>query len=245
MGDAASRGDGDRGDGTRHGDGPHPALVRTLMALTLVSGVVDAVSYLGLGRVFTANMTGNVVVLGFAAAGAAGFSIPASLTSLGAFLVGALCAGLVGRRIARRGRLLLLAMATEVALVGVAATVAALAATVAAGAGRYAVISILAFAMGVRNATVRRMAVPDMTTTVLTMTLTGLAADSRLAGGTGQGTARRGFAVAAMLIGAIAGAALYLHLGAGLPLAVAAVAAAAAGVAFRLSSAPALLNAAR
>jgi uncharacterized membrane protein YoaK (UPF0700 family) len=90
------------------------------MVLTLLSGVVDAVSYLGLGRVFTANMTGNVVVLGFAAAGAPGFSIPASLTSLGAFLVGALCAGLAGRRIARRGRLLLLAMVTEAVLVGVA-----------------------------------------------------------------------------------------------------------------------------
>ncbi|HLQ54765.1 MAG TPA: YoaK family protein [Streptosporangiaceae bacterium] len=220
-------------------------LLRTLMLLTLISGLVDAVSYLGLGRVFTANMTGNVVVLGFAAAGAPGFSIPASLTSLGAFLIGALCAGMAARRIARRGRLLLLAMATEAILSGSAATVAFLASTVASGPDRYVVIGVLAFAMGVRNATVRRMAVPDMTTTVLTMTLTGLAADSKLAGGTGAGTARRASAVAAMLIGAIAGAALYLHLGAGLPLAVAAVAAAGAATAFRLSSAPGLLDAAR
>jgi uncharacterized membrane protein YoaK (UPF0700 family) len=242
MDDAAG---GSQRGGSQRGDGPHPALLRTLMVLTLLSGVVDAVSYLGLGRVFTANMTGNVVVLGFAAAGAPGFSIPASLTSLGAFLVGALSAGLAGRRIARRGRLLMLAMVTEAVLVGIAAAVAATAATVAAGAGRYAVIAVLAFAMGVRNATVRRMAVPDMTTTVLTMTLTGLAADSRLAGGTGQGTARRAAAVVAMLIGAVAGAALYLHLGAGLPLAIAALAAASAAVAFRLSPAPALLDAAR
>ncbi len=220
-------------------------LLRTLMLLTLISGLVDAVSYLGLGRVFTANMTGNVVVLGFAAAGAPGFSIPASLTSLGAFLIGALCAGMAARRIARRGRLLLLAMATEAILSGSAATVAFLASTVASGPDRYVVIGVLAFAMGVRNATVRRMAVPDMTTTVLTMTLTGLAADSKLAGGTGAGTARRASAVAAMLIGAIAGAALYLHLGAGLPLAVAAVAAAGAATAFRLSSAPGLLDATR
>ncbi len=220
-------------------------LLRTLMLLTLISGLVDAVSYLGLGRVFTANMTGNVVVLGFAAAGAPGFSIPASLTSLGVFLIGALCAGMAARRIARRGRLLLLAMATEAILSGSAATVAFLASTVASGPDRYVVIGVLAFAMGVRNATVRRMAVPDMTTTVLTMTLTGLAADSKLAGGTGAGTARRASAVAAMLIGAIAGAALYLRLGAGLPLAVAAVAAAGAATAFRLSSAPGLLDAAR
>jgi hypothetical protein len=65
--------------------------------------------------------------------------------------------------------------------------------------------------------------VPDMTTTVLTMTLTGLAADSRLAGGDNKGTARRTASVAAMLAGAVAGAAMYLHTGAGLPLLVAAL----------------------
>jgi uncharacterized membrane protein YoaK (UPF0700 family) len=62
--------------------------------------------------------------------------------------------------------------------------------------------------MGVRNATVRRLAVPDLTTTVLTMTLTGLAADSRVAGGSGQGSARRIAAVLAMLCGALTGALL-------------------------------------
>lgn len=228
--------------GQAAGGSPPAALLRTLLALTLLSGLVDAVSYLGLGRVFTANMTGNVVVLGFAAAGAAGFSVPASLTSLGAFLAGALCAGLAARLIVRRGQLLILAMATEAVLGAVAATVAMLAVTVASGGSRYAVIGVLAFAMGVRNATVRRLAVPDMTTTVLTMTLTGLAADSRLAGGTGQGSARRASAVAAMLIGAFAGAALYLHVGAGLPLVIAATGAAGIAVAFRLSRAPALLD---
>ena len=71
-----------------------------------------------------------------------------------------------------------------------------------------AVIALLALAMGVRNATVRRLAVPDLTTTVLTMTLTGLAADSRLAGGSGQGSGRRIAAVLAMLSGALTGALL-------------------------------------
>src|ERR1700685_3934328 len=95
-------------------------LLQVLLALTLLSGLIDAVCYLGLGRVFTANMTGNVVVLGFAAAGAPGFSIPASLTSLGAFLAGAVCAGRAATRISARSRLLMLAMATEALLVGVA-----------------------------------------------------------------------------------------------------------------------------
>jgi uncharacterized membrane protein YoaK (UPF0700 family) len=60
-----------------------------LLILTVVTGLVDAVSYLQLGRVFVANMTGNVVFLGFAVAGAQDFSIAASLTAVAAFLVGA------------------------------------------------------------------------------------------------------------------------------------------------------------
>ena len=80
---------------------PVPQLIVSLAALTVVSGVVDAVSYLGLGHVFTANMTGNVVLVGFAAAGAPGFSVAASLTALGVFVIGA--AG--GGRIIERARL--------------------------------------------------------------------------------------------------------------------------------------------
>ncbi len=69
-----------------------------------------------------------------------------------------------------------------------------------------AVIALLAFAMGVRNATVRTFAVPDLTTTVLTLTLTGLAADLRKIGNTAAATHRRIAAATAMLIGAFAGA---------------------------------------
>jgi hypothetical protein len=67
------------------GFGPLPPL---LVVMTVVTGVVDAVSYLALGHVFVANMTGNVVFLGFALAGAGGLSVPASLVALaGALLV--------------------------------------------------------------------------------------------------------------------------------------------------------------
>ena len=52
-----------------------PLLPALLLALTAATGLIDAVSYLALGHVFTANMTGNVVFLGFAAAGAPGLSI--------------------------------------------------------------------------------------------------------------------------------------------------------------------------
>ena len=207
-------------------------LLAALMVLTLVSGLVDAVSYLGLGHVFTANMTGNVVVLGFAAAGAPGFSAPATLTSLGVFLVGAIMAGRVAGRIPGRGRLLVITMVVEAVLVGAAALAAFLAPTTAAGWGRYTVIAILALAMGMRNAAVRRLAVRDLTTTVPTQTLTGLATDSSLAGGANPRAGRRIGAVVAMLAGAAAGALMFLHVDAALPLLVSAALTGATAVAF-------------
>jgi hypothetical protein len=120
------------------------SLLSALMVLTLVSGLVDAVSYLGLGHVFTANMTGNVVVLGFAAAGAPGFSAPATLTSLGLFLVGAIIGGRFAGRFAGRSRLLVVTMIAEAVLVGGAALAAWLAGTTTGGWGRYSVIAMLA-----------------------------------------------------------------------------------------------------
>ena len=87
---------------------------------------------------------------------------------------------------------------------------------------RYALIVPLAVAMGIQNATARRLAVPDLTTTVLTLTLTGIAADSRLAGGTGGHPARRLIAVTAMFTGALLGALLVIHVDLVLPLSIAA-----------------------
>ena len=76
--------------------GPLPPL---LVAMTLVTGLVDAFSYLVLGHVFVANMTGNVVFLAFALAGASGFSILASLVALGFFILGSLLGGILGSRL--------------------------------------------------------------------------------------------------------------------------------------------------
>lgn len=198
-------------------------LVFVLLGLTVVSGLIDAVSYLGLGHVFTANMTGNVVVLGFAAAGAPGFSVPHTATSLGCFLLGAVAGGRVTRWLGGGSRRTWarLTLAAEAVLVGGAA--AAAFAAPHATATRYAVIGLTAVAMGLRNATVRKLDVPGLTTTtVLTMTLTGLAADSRAGGGSGSCSPRRSAAVVAMAAGAWLGAWLVLHHGLGIPLLVAA-----------------------
>ncbi|MFC7266614.1 YoaK family protein [Streptomyces lutosisoli] len=197
-------------------------LVAVLLGLTVVSGLIDAVSYLGLGHVFTANMTGNVVVLGFAAAGAPGFSVPHTLTSLCCFLLGAVAGGRVAVHLGSGSRRTWtrITLAAEAVLVGASAAVAF--AAPGATATTYTLISLTAFAMGLRNATVRKLGIPDLTTTVLTMTLTGLASDSRLAGGSGHRSPRRTASVVAMAVGALLGAWLVIHHGLGIPLLIAA-----------------------
>jgi uncharacterized membrane protein YoaK (UPF0700 family) len=183
------------------------ALVPLLLGMTVVSGAVDAVSILRLGHVFVANMTGNVVFLGFALARAPGFSVTASLVALGAFLVGAAVGGRVlpsSDRTATVGRTAL----AEAVLAG-AATVVALA--MSGTAAHYAMTVLLALALGAQNANVRRVAVPDLTTTVLTLTLTGLASDASTRSLRHPATRRRLGAVVGMLLGAIGGALLVLH----------------------------------
>ena len=151
-----------------------------------MTGLVDAVCYVALGHVFVANMTGNVVFVGFAAAGAPGLSLAASLTALGAFLLGALAGGRIGVRLGgHRGHHLRAAAATSLLLVLAAVVLSAAVGQPVPDAARYGLIAPLGLAMGVQNAMARRLAVPDLTTTVLTLTLTGIAADSRFAGGAG------------------------------------------------------------
>jgi uncharacterized membrane protein YoaK (UPF0700 family) len=190
--------------------------------VTVVSGINDAVSYLGLGHVFTANMTGNIVVLGFAAAAAPGFSVRATLTSIGVFLVGAVVAGAMARRIQSRRTLLLRALWIEAAFTVGAAVVAGSGPHIGSGWQRYTMIALLAFAMGIRNSMVRRLSVADVTTTVLTGTLTGLAADSMLAGGHNERAGRRVGAVVSMFGGALVGALLLRHVNAVWPLGISA-----------------------
>jgi uncharacterized membrane protein YoaK (UPF0700 family) len=239
---------------TRASDrGPDGRLPPLLVALTLVTGLVDAFSYLVLGHVFVANMTGNVVFLAFALAGTGGFSALAALVAIAGFAAGALIAGRLGRHLLPRkpspvrepspepspvrepslgrgrwsGRegLLGVTVAIQAVLLGAAVIVAALAgsplaAPLAVGP-RYALIVVLSVAMGAQNATARKLAVPDLTTTVLTLTITGVAADSPVAGATGAHAARRLISVAAMLLGALCGALLVLHVHIVFPLVIA------------------------
>ncbi|WP_405192082.1 YoaK family protein [Streptomyces anthocyanicus] len=180
-----------------------------MLALTFATGVVDAVGYLRLDQVFAGNMTGNVVILGMAATGGGtGLPVLGPVVALASFLAGAATAGRVLRTAApgwssRCGALLggvglvLTATALGPALVG--------ADTSGARAG---MASSLALAMGAQAATARHLAVRDVTTVVVTSTLTGLAADSRLGAARGRGALRRTAAVALIVAGAAAGALL-------------------------------------
>src|SRR6266516_2281415 len=179
-----------------------------LHVATAITGLIDAISYLALGHVFTANMTGNVVFVAFAVAGVPGLSLTRSLTALVAFLIGALIGGRVATRLSElvRPNWVTTALSLESALLLVA-TVAAINFCNSSGSlfQLYSIIVLTACAMGIRNATVRKMAIPDLTTTVLTLTITGLAADSRFAGGNSPRWRRRLLAVLVMFAGAASG----------------------------------------
>ncbi|WP_081842135.1 YoaK family protein [Actinomadura welshii] len=197
--------------GTRAGVRPLRRRVPPLglmLALTFATGVVDAVGYLRLDQVFAGNMTGNVVILGMAAIGGTGLPVAGPVAALAAFLAGAAVAGRVLRTAAPGWSRRCTGLLAGVGLV-LTATALGLAATRAgAPAVRASMASSLALAMGVQAATARHLAVKDVTTVVVTSTLTGLAADSRLGAARGQGALRRGAAVALIIAGAVSGAAL-------------------------------------
>src|ERR1700746_218147 len=181
-----------------------------LLGMTAVTGQVDAVSYLSLGRVFTANMTGNIVLLAFATAHVSGLSIARSLTALLAFLVGAILGGRIMARARADSQIRFAAQAFLLEVVFL------FAASIFGIGYRgdllehsfqpFALIALTALAMGTRNAAVRKLAVPDLTTTVLTLTITGIGADSSLASGKNPRLARRVGSIAAMFLGAALGA---------------------------------------
>jgi uncharacterized membrane protein YoaK (UPF0700 family) len=181
-----------------------------LLGMTAVTGLVDAVSFLSLGRVFTANMTGNIVLLAFATAHVSGLSIARSLTALLAFVVGATLGGRVMARASADSQ-------TRFAAQAFLLEVAFLFAASFCGIGYrgdllehsfqpFALIVLTALAMGTRNAAVRKLAIPDLTTTVLTLTITGIGADSSLANSNNPRFGRRVASIAAMFLGAALGA---------------------------------------
>lgn len=187
--------------------------VSLLVALTFVSGTVDSVSYLNLGHVFTSNMTGNWVLLGFSLGGSDSLPVGRSFLCVAGFLLGAVVAGRIAKLLpARDGQ----AWPASVSL-GLSVTAGTMIAAVVTWfiwgrGGSPTTMSVLAFllaaAMGAQGGSVRQLGVADLPTTVLTSTVTGLFGDSAFGTGLHTRWRRRAAAVIALLLGGITGALL-------------------------------------
>jgi uncharacterized membrane protein YoaK (UPF0700 family) len=190
-----------------------------MLVLTFTTGINDAVGYLGLDKVFTGNMTGNVVVLGMAVVGGSGLPIVGPALALVGFMVGAAVAGRLLRRGTRTWHgVTTLVFAAVAVLMLVLGTALLLVGDDPSRPVGVTVTTAAALAMGMQAAAARLVAVKDVTTVVVTSTITGLAAD--LGSGRRDGAVRRASAVVAIIAGAAAGAALIMwRLGAGLLLA--------------------------
>ncbi len=155
--------------------------VRNLLVLLLAcaAGCVDAVSYTGLGRVFTANMTGNTVLLGLAVGQAHGAAVARSALAVMGFVAGVAAGAWVAGR-GSRGRVwppgATAALAIEWLLL---AAFAALWYRTGDPEGRpgtaAALIALSSLAMGIQSAVARRLDVSGIATTYITGTLTSLA----------------------------------------------------------------------
>lgn len=187
--------------------GPDPSLVIVLL-LTLSTGAVDAVSYFSLDHVFTANMSGNMALLGVGAATSFGH-VAGNVYAFAGFVAGSVVIARIlrsktGTALRDARDALLLELVVLLALTGILVAV-----DVSEAAGwRYLVCFLLAAAMGMQTGVARRLAVADVNTTVATMTLHDLAAASRWAGGDSTRWARRAGVVAALFVGAAIGVAL-------------------------------------
>ncbi len=205
-------------------------LTRTLLILTFVTGIVDVVSFLALGQVFSAMQTGNVIFLGLGVAGIAGAPVLAPLVALGAFLVGGTAGALLARpATSSPASRLRTAMATEIALLVLATVLAALIHVHAGDFAAYVLIAILSLAMGLRNTIARGIGDPNLATTVLNLTLSAFAASTPTGIAGEAELTLRAAAIGAILAGAVAGALLLktsLALALGLAAAVVIVAAA-------------------
>ena len=179
-----------------------------LLVLTFSTGMVDAIGYLGFDKVFTGNMTGNVVILGMGLAGAEDVPVLRPTLALVFFLLGAALAGRIlgdiGDTWQRRTTLIFACVAIGCAGLSI---YVGLMPDPEVGLAGTVFTSALSALMGAQAAAARRMKIADVTTVVVTSTIVGLGSDSRLAGGTSVRWVRRFLAVVLILVGALAGAA--------------------------------------
>lgn len=189
---------------------PHDPTTALMLIATFATGIADAIGYLGFDHIFTANMTGNVIILGMGLAGNDGLPVAGPIIALAAFFIGALASGRLLHRIgkgwSRPVALMFLVEAAALCTAGIALIMIPI--EPRSGA-MYAFTAITACALGCQAAAARKIGVKDVTTVVVTSTITGLASESRLAGGDGARSARKALAVLSIACGAVVGGILH------------------------------------
>jgi uncharacterized membrane protein YoaK (UPF0700 family) len=202
-----------------------------LLLLTFSTGIVDAISVLVLGHVFVANMTGNVIFLGFWFAPHTVVDMTAALVAFVSFVTGAILGGRLARHLdGDVRRWLTVALGIEVVML--------VTLSILSGTGvldyhdntKLILIAGLAVTFGIQAATARQFGIQELSTTVLTTTIVGIGIDSRLAGGSGHRERLRYSVVLTMCAGALVGATLTRWFVAPVIAIAAVVVAAAAGV---------------
>ena len=183
--------------------------VLALLLLTFATGLIDAVSVLVLGHVFVANMTGNVIFLGFWLVPHSGVDLTAAVVAFISFVLGAVIGGRFARHLDREVRVwITAALGTEVLALMILAVLAGSGVLSYQGTGRLILIAGLAAVFAAQNVAARRFGVQELSTTVLTATIVGIGSDSRLAGGRGDREKLRFSVVLTMCGGAVVGATL-------------------------------------
>jgi uncharacterized membrane protein YoaK (UPF0700 family) len=181
--------------------------VISLLLLTFATGLADSISILVLGHVFVANMTGNVIFLGFWLAPRTSIDLTAVVVALPTFVCTTILSGRLSRHFGDRARpWITTVLATEIVLL--------VALSILAGTGvlhyhnntKLIMIGILAVTFGLQHSSARQFGIQELSTTVLTSTIVSLGLDSRLAGGMGERAKLRFSVVFTMCAGALVGA---------------------------------------
>ncbi len=187
----------------------HRLTVSGLLVLTFGTGMIDAISVLVLGHVFVANMTGNVIFLGFWFAQQNVVDMTAAVVAFTSFLLGAVLGGRFARHLEHdTRRWVTVALSVECAVLVTLAILAGTGVLDYHDNTKLILIAGLALAFGSQNATARQFGIQELSTTVLTSTIVGIGVDSRLAGGSGQREKLRFSVVLTMCAGAVVGATL-------------------------------------
>ncbi len=181
--------------------------VAALLLLTFATGLADSISILALGHVFVANMTGNVIFLGFWLAPRTTIDLTAVAVALPTFICTTIVSGRLSRHFGLRTRAwITTVLTTEIVLLMALSVLAGMGVLRYQADSKLIMIGLLAVTFGLQHSSARQFGIQELSTTVLTSTIVSFGLDSRLAGGTGERQRLRIGVVATMCAGAFFGA---------------------------------------